>query len=302
MMRVAVSGLKRIFKGFASWALYCLALVVLFFLLTFPYEQLQARVLAELSRASGVAVTAERWSLAWPAGIEWRNVVLTGPDIPRLQLGRFLLSLRPGSLLEGRPILAAKAELRGSGSEPAGRLTGKGTLRSWSRPALSHLTASVERVDLRELKLPALSRGLLRVEVDQQWTKPAGPVGGASVQPTDGRWLVEVTDVQLEPVPVGPVVVPSVGLSSLTGRLRCSEVTCRIETLEGHGSDGTLNGGGTLLLRSPLPQSELTLSVAVVMSPEYAQRAAVAGLALATPNVPINVTLRGPILNLQVAL
>lgn len=299
-----MSGVGTIFKAFGGWALYCLALVLLFFLLTFPYEQLQARALAELSRASGLAVTAEQWSLAWPAAIEWRNVVLSGPDMPRLQLGRLWLSLRPGSLLEGRPTVAAKAELRGGGSEPAGRLTGQGTLWGWAKPGLSHLAATVERVDVGELKLPAVKRGVLRAEIDQRWSKPAGPAGLETVQPlpSEGRWQVEVTDVQLEPVPIGPMVVPSAGLATLKGRLHCSEMTCRIEALEGRGPDGTVNGGGTLLLRAPLRQSELTLSVAIVMSSEYAQRAVAGGFSLATPGVPMNLTLRGPLSNLQVAL
>jgi type II secretion system protein N len=295
-------GLNATFKGFASWALYCVALVILFLLLTFPYEQLQARVLAEMSRASGLTVNAAQWSLTWPAGLEWRDLVLTGNNIPPLQVARLLLSFRPGSLLEGRPAVTGKAEIRGDATEQRGRVTGRGTLWSWSRPALSHLTATAERVDLGALKIPSLKRGLLRVELEQRWGEPVGPLGAAPSRPTDGRWQVEVTDVQLEQVPLGPAVVPSVGLSTLKGRLQCSEATCRIEMLEGRGPDGTLNGGGTLLIRSPLQRSEITLSVTIVASPEFAQRAAAAGFALVSPSQPMNVTVKGPISNLQVTL
>jgi len=289
-------------KAFASWTLCGVALVIVCVLATFPYEQLQARVLAELSRGSGLAVSAAQWSLAWPLGLEWRELALTGPHGPRLQVARLLISLLPGSLLEGRPSVAVKAEISGGANGPRGQLTSRGILRSWSRPALVHLTGTLEQVDLGRLGVPALKRGLLRVELDQRWREPEGPVSAGHVRPTDGRWQVEVAEVQLEAVPLGPVTLPSVGLSTLKGRLECREAACRVELLEGRGPDGTLNGSGTLVLRTPLPQSELTLSVTIVVSPEFALRASAAGFALASPGLPINVTLKGPVSNLQLAL
>jgi hypothetical protein len=57
-----------------------------------------------------------------------------------------------------------------------------------------------------------------------------------------------------------------------------------------------------LVIRNPLPQSDLTLSLTLIASAEFAQRASAAGFALASPGLPVNITLKGPVANLQLAL
>ena len=289
-------------KAFARWTLCGVALVIVFLLVTFPYEQLQARVLAELSRRSGLMMTADQWLLARPLGLEWRELGLTGSDLPRIHVDRLQLSLSARSLLGGRPGLVGSAEFGGGAAGQRGQVTSRVTLSSWSRPVLSHLTGTVERLDLGKLGVPTLKRGLLRADFDQQWRELPGSSGAGQLQPADGQWQIELTEVQLESIPLGPAMLPSVGLASLKGRLQCREGTCRIEMLEGRGPDGTLKGTGMLVIRNPLPQSDLTLSVTLIASPEFAQRASAAGFALASPGLPVNITLKGPVENLQLAL
>lgn len=293
---------RKQIKSFMGWTLCGVALVMIFLVVTFPYDQLQARVLAELSRSSGLVMIADQWSLAWPLGLEWRELGLTGTDLPRVLVDRLQLSLLPGSLLEGRPSLAGRAEVGGGSAGQRGQVVSRATLSSWSRPALSHLTGTIERLDLGKLGVPTLKRGLLRADFDQQWRALPGSSGAGQLQPADGQWQIELTEVQLESVPLGPAVLPSVGLASLKGRLLCRDGTCRIEMLEGRGPDGTLKGTGTLVIRHPLTQSDLTLSVTLIASPEFAQRASATGFALASPGLPVNITLKGPVANLQLAL
>jgi len=280
------------FKTGLIWALYAGLMVVVFVLLTFPYEQLQARVLAELSRTSGWTIAAEQWALAWPLGLEWRDVNLTAPGSSRVRVDRVKLSLLPISVLQGRPSVTARVE-SGEGPEGGrGYVTGRGTLRGWSRPVLVRLTGTAERFDVGRLGLPGMKRGLLKGEFDQRWNESG-----------EGQWQMEFTDVQLESVPVGPSIVPLVRFSSLKGRVQCREGLCRIESFSGAGPDGTLSGSGTLgPRRNPAVQSELALSVTVTVSPEFAQRASANGMALASPGLSLTVNLRGPVSNLQLAL
>jgi len=273
------------------WALYTGAMLVVFALLTFPYEQLQTRVLAELSRTSGWTIGAEKWALAWPFGLEWQGVNLSSPGSPSVKVDRVKLALVPSSLLQRHPSVMARVESGEGPEEGRGYLTGRGTLQGWSRPILDRLTGTAERFDLGKLGLPGMKRGLLKGDFDQH-------LNGSG----EGQWQVEFTDLQLESVPVGPAVVPLIRFASLKGRAQCREKLCRIESFTGTGPDGTLSGSGTLGPRQPAVQSELALAVTVTISPEFAQRAATNGMPFASPGLSLTVNLRGPVSNLQLAL
>ena len=274
-----------------AWALYAGLMVATFVFLTFPYDQLQARVLAELSRTSGWTIAAEQWSLAWPLGLEWRDVSLTPPESPRVRVDRISLSLSPASVLQGRPSVTARVESGENSDSGRGYVAGRGTLRAWSQPVLVRLTGTAERFDVGRLGLPGMKRGLLKGEFDQRWNESG-----------EGKWQMEFTDVQLESVPVGPAVLPLVRFSSLKGRAQCREGLCQVESFSGTGPDGTLSGNGTLGPRNPAVQSQLALTVTVTVSPEFAQRASANGMTLLSPGLPLTVNLKGPVSNLQLAL
>lgn len=278
-------------KTVLLWTLYAGLMVPIFVLLTFPYEQLQARLLAELSRISGWTIAAERWSLAWPLGLEWRDVSLTPPGSFPVRVDRVRLSLLPASVLQGRPSIAARIE---SGEGPdggRGYVMGQGTLRGWSQPVLVRVTGTAERFDVGRLGLPGMKRGLLKGEFDQRWNESG-----------EGKWQIEFTDVQLESIPLGPAVVPLVRFSNLKGRAFCREGLCQVESFYGTGPDGTLSGNGTLGPRIPALQSQVTMSVVLTASPEFAQRTSVNGMTLVSPGLPVTVNLKGPVSNLQLAL
>lgn len=273
------------------WTLYAGVMVVVFVLLTFPYEQFQARVLAELSRASGWSIVAEQWAPVWPFGLEWRGVNLAAPSSPPVRVDRVRVGLLPSSMLKRNPTVMARVE-SGDGPEGGrGYVTALGTLRGWSRPVIVRMKGTAERFDVGKLGLPGMKHGLLKGEFDQQWNE-AG----------EGQWQMELTDLQLESIPVGQAVVPLVRFSSLKGKVQCREQLCRIESFSGTGPDGTLSGSGTLGPRQPAVQSELTLAVTVTISSEFAQRASASGMPFAAAGLPLTVNLRGPVSNLQLAL
>lgn len=289
-------------KAAIGWVLYAGAMLAVFLVITFPFDQLQARVLAELSRSSGLRISAERWSLAWPAGLAWHEVGLAGPDLPRVHLERFELSLLLASLLEGRPGVEGKADVGGGAGAQHGRILSRVTLTSWSQPVLARVAGTAERVDLAKLGVPSFKRGVLRAEFAQQWAGAPDPASGSLAPSGEGQAQVELTGVALDSLPIGPVTIPSVEFSRLTVRLQCREASCRIEGLEGQGPDGTVSGTGMLALRSPLGASELTLALTVTVSPDFVRRALPAGFALASPGIPLKLTLLGPLSKLRVTL
>jgi type II secretion system protein N len=283
--------MKTRLKTSMFMTLYVLLMVIVFLLVTFPYDKLQARILSDVSRMTGWTIVADKWTLAWPIGLEWRDVSLAAGS-SRAHLDRVLVTLRPASLLQGRPTFVGRIENgEGSPNGTPGYVMGSGTFRSWSQPALIRLTGMADRFDLGKLGLPIMKRGLLKGEFDQRWTE-AG----------EGHWQVEFTDLQLETVPIGPATLPSLRFANLKGRAQCHEGLCRIESLAGTGPDGSLSASGTLGPRTPPVLSELALSLSVTVSPEFAQRASSSGMALAVPGLSLNVNLKGPVSNLQLAL
>ena len=55
-------------------------------LATFPYEALHARVLAEVSRRTGMEVRVAEWAVGVPLGLEWRNVTFSKPNADPVQV------------------------------------------------------------------------------------------------------------------------------------------------------------------------------------------------------------------------
>jgi type II secretion system protein N len=234
---------------------------------------------------------ADQWGLAWPLGLEWRNLRLSGPNFPSLQMDRVQVSLVPGSLLKGTPSFDGKVEIK-AGPDKVGQVLTRATLQSWSSPLLSHLTGSAQRLDLVRLGIPSIKKGQLQVEFEQHWRDGVD----------EGHLQVELVDLQLDAIPIGTAMFPAVSVSSLKGRMQCRSGTCRFEGLEGRGPDGTLSGAGTLILRNPVSQSELAMTVTVTASPELAQRAAAAGLPVVSANLPMTINLRGPVARPQLSL
>lgn len=274
------------------WTLYAGLMVVAFLLLTFPYDQLQARILAEVSRNTGWTIAAGQWSLSWPAGLEWRDVSVVAPGAPQVRLDRVRVSLVPASVLQKHPSVTARIESGEGPEETRGYVIGHGTLRAWSKkPVLVRVTGTAERFDVGRLGLPGMKRGLLKGEFDQRWNE-AG----------EGKWQLEFTDMQLESIPVGPAVLPLVRFSNLKARAQCRDSLCQIESFSGTGPDGTLSATGTLGPRNPAVASELAVAVTLTVSQEFAQRAAANGMAMALPGTPLSINLKGPVSNLQLGL
>lgn len=277
-----------------GWALYALAAFVLFLSLTFPFDQLQARLLDEVARGTGWSVHAEDWEAAWPLGLVWTRVSATAPGRPRLEADRLALRAELASLVRGRLSLVGHLRLDGPGGN--GVVSGRLALDSWSARGPGRLSGMVERLDLAGFARPPLRQGVLQLTFDQKWNRLDPSRRTLQGQ---GAWQAQVTGLELEQVPAGPLVIPSVTVSDIKARLQCQDETCRVEGLQGNGPDGTLTGEGVLTLRQPPAESTLILSLSLSVSEAFKQRFPAAALLPGPPGTPLKVTLTGPLSNLQ---
>ncbi len=283
----------------AGWTLYAVAMAGLFFVLTFPYDSLHATLLAQLAQRTGLEVRSERWTVQWPAGIAWSHLSLAAPGFPALQADRLRLDLSLASLLQGKPVFEGTGRL-GAGQEGAdGLIKTTLSLGSWSFTGPAQLLGTIEQLDLARLPLAMVKKGILKSQFEQRWSDFSN---GHQFFAGDGTWQVELNGLALEQVPVGPLVIPTLAFSNLSGRLVCQAGTCRIHAVKGEGPDGTFNGEGTLIPREPATSSHLTMTLSLTIADALRQRLNLPVFQPGLPAMPLRVTISGPLSNLNVSL
>lgn len=278
-----------------GWIVYTVMMMVIGLALTFPYDSLHAMLLLRLSESTGLDIHPEQWNLQSPAGVEWMHPSILVPGLERIDAEQMQVEVKLGSLLQGQPVFLWSGRVGGREGS-TGRLKGELSLASWSWRGPAQVLGSVEHLDLSQMALPLVKKGLLRGRFERRWTD-LSEAGRFSLE--EGTWHLEVTELALEQVPIGSYSLSSLALSSLSGRLVCHASTCRIEAIRGESQDGMFSGEGELVVHHPLPTSHLSLTLSVIMTEALKERLHVTGLASATPGLPQKVTLTGPLSNLQ---
>jgi type II secretion system protein N len=280
-----------------GWILYTFTMVVICLALTFPYDSLHAMFLLRLSERTGLDIHTERWSLQPPAGVEWIHPSILVPGLERIDAEQIQVEVKLGSLLRGQPVFLWSGRV--GGREGAnGRLKGELSLASLSWRGPAQVLGSVEHLDLSHVALPLVKKGLLRGRFERRWTD-LSEADRSCLE--EGTWHLELTELALEQLPIGPQSLPSLTLSSLSGRLECHSGTCRLESLRGESQDGMFSGEGELVLQDPLSTSHLTLTLSVIMTEALKERLHLTSLGPATPGLPQKITLSGPLSSLQVS-
>ena len=142
-------------KGPLGWGLASLACFIVFLFLTFPYGPLQNRLLTELNRSSGWEVRAADWSVGFPVGIEWHDVVLAGPTtIAAIPLEAVRTTVGVFQALWGQLVIDYAVQLPGVAQAGAGRATGSLTAASWSLRGPVSVNGHLQQMDLATVLKP----------------------------------------------------------------------------------------------------------------------------------------------------
>ncbi len=289
----------RRLRAAAGWTAYVVAMVALFVWLDFPTDRLQARLLAEASRQTGLSLHADAWTPEWPLGLAWQDLSVTGPGLPRFGAERVAVEAEVWPLLEGRLILHVTAQVAGRAAEPGGTIAAKVSLDSWSAQGAGSLVGVVERLKPSSLSLPHVSQGTLQASFEHRWTTLQGPLGWLNGQ---GTWQIDGTGLVLDQLPLGPLTLPPLTIASASGRIHCTDGSCRIQALHADGPDGTITGEGVLTLNAPLSDSALILSLFLTVTDSFKQRFPLAAALPGTPGAPVKLTVTGPLSKLQPSL
>lgn len=272
--------------------------LLLSFLLTFPYGVLQARIIGEFHRATGIEARAVDWSVAFPAGLEWRKVTLAKADGSLIQLGLLHLQAGLGRVLTGGLALDLVVQVDETTTAP-GAVTVTATAPSWTLSGPVTVSGKFQQLDLSKLIRPYVTRGILTGEFSLHGE---GAAPSAAVSFGDGTWKTDVKDLVLDQIPAGNDRTLSLTFSSLSIGLACHAQLCDVTDLKGEGIDGSFSGQGKVTLQQPIQQSQLSLSVTVTPGVGFAAKAAGLGIPPLPPGTPFAFKVIGTLAQARVAL
>lgn len=286
-------------KGPLGWGLASLACFIAFLFLTFPYGPLQNRLLTEVNRVSGWEVRAADWSLGFPVAIEWRDVVLAGPTIGVIPVEAVRTTIGVFQAFLGQLVIDYAVQLPGVAQEGSGRATGSLTAASWSFRGPVALKGHLQQMDLATVLKPYVSRGTVQGDFMHRWDSAQGADDALK---GEGTVKVEIKDLVVERIAAGTSSIPSLTFGLIQAALACRDGACDVTELKGDGVDGSFTAQGRMMLRQPLQQSLLDLTITVVPGAGFAQKAASLSLPPFQPGTPLTFKLVGPITTARVAL
>lgn len=279
------------------WCAVGLVLTVLFLLLTFPFESVQARLLAQIERHTGARVQVDQWHVAWPLGLEWKGVHISGRDEQVIRLARIEAVLSVTEALHGTPVGELSIWLEDKGEPAPVRI--KAVFAGWNFQHTVMFEGSADRVELSKLVGTPIRGGRLKGQF-QFLGNPSPRAGNFAIG--DGELTFDATDVSVEPISAQGARMPEWGLAVVHGKVTCAGEICRIVELRGNGPDGSVVGSGQVTQGRSLDETRLDLSLTITCSPALSQRMAAVGGFPLPPGTPITVRLVGPLARPQLSL
>lgn len=281
-----------------AWAVAGICILAICILVTFPYGMLQARLVAELTRATGMDVRVAEWTMGLPLNLEWRTVTLSKPNITSIEMAVIQAKLGVLQALGGTLGLDIIVQLDEHSSRTS---LAKGTLTasSFSLSGPMAIKGQLQQVDLSKLIRRYVTRGTLNGDFSH---RAESGQSATTLMKGEGTWTAEATDLVIDQIPLGNGRSLSLAFSSVSAGLSCRDLLCDVTHMNGEGIDGSFTGEGRITLQQPMPNSQLALTVTVVPGPGFASKAGPLGLPSPPPGTPMTVKIIGTLAQTRIAL
>lgn len=280
------------------WVAVGSGLFLLSLALTFPYGALQARIIGELQRATGMDVRAADWTVGFPAAMEWQQMTFSKADWPPLQWGSVRAHVSLWRLLTGSVTLDVVAQMD-EAALSHGTVKSTMTAASWSLTGPMAVTGTIQQLDLSKVIRPFVTHGTLTGEFTQHVDRTAAT---APFSFGDGTWKATAKDLAVDQIPVGNGRTLALGFSTLSLSLICREQVCEVTDLKGDGIDGSFSGQGKITLQQPIEQSQLALSLTVIPGVGFAGKSAGLGIPPLPAGTPLTFKVMGTLAQARIAL
>ncbi len=280
-----------------AWIVAGICILVICILLTFPYGMLQARLVAELTRATGMDVRVADWSIGVPLSLEWRNVTLSKPNLTPIEMAVLQAKLGVLKALGGTLGLDVVVQLDTTSSRTS---LAKGTLTasSFSLSGPMTIKGQLQHVDLSKILRRYVTKGTLNGDFSHRVASGQS----TAFMEGEGTWTAEARDLAIDQIPLGNGRTLSLTFSSVSAGLSCRDLLCEVTHMKGEGIDGSFTGEGRITLQQPMPNSQLALTVTVIPGPGFASKAGSLGLPAPPPGTPMTVKIVGTLAQARIAL
>lgn len=296
--RIVTIKVPEAWREILAWTGGGVSILALCLIATFPYGMLQARVVAELTRATGMEVRVADWNVGLPLSLEWRNVTLSKPDWTPIQLPVLQGNLAVTKALGGMLGLDVVAKLNETSSQ-TGLAKGTVTASSLSLAGPVTIKGQVQHVDLSKLLHRYVTHGTLNGDFSHR--VDSGQATSTTMK-GEGTWTAEATDLVIDQIPLGNGRTLSLTFSKVSAGLACRDLRCDVTQLKGDGIDGSFTGEGYLTIQQPMQQSQVHLTVTVIPGPGFASKAGTLGIPSPPPGTPLTLKIVGTLAQARIAL
>jgi len=280
------------------WILGGVGVMALWLIATFPYEALHTRVLAEVTRRTGMDVRVSEWTVGVPFGLEWRNVMFSKANVDPVQVAFVQANLGTFRALTGGLSLDLSVRLDETTSN-AGTAKASVTSASYSLRGPVTIKGQLQQIDLSKLVRRYVTHGLLTGDFTHRLDSGQAPINAVK---GEGTWRAEVKDLTVDGIPLANAKTLSLVFTKVSASLTCRDTVCDVGELNGDGLDGSFTGEGSITLQQPLQNSQLALTVTVVPGPGFTSKSATLGLPPLPPGTPMTVKLQGTLAQARLAL
>ncbi|MBI3608740.1 MAG: type II secretion system protein GspN [Nitrospirae bacterium] len=277
-------GLARIaWRSLVGYALYAVAVLAVFLVVSFPYDRLQVAMVEALARQTHSRITVDDGRFVLPLGLRWRGVRIEPPSGDDRALLVDALRVRVALL----PLVRRTVDADLAWEAYGGRVRGSWVARREPDGVRSALDQFGQGFDLARLpRLPAGEwRGTVGFEVSGRWTNGAWWMG-------EGTGSAEVAGLRVNGLTVAGFPVNGIEFDTMTAQVALKGGTVTLQRLMARGALGTASGDGTVLVRSPWTES--LINVTLTLAPAQGAASRMPLLALAgTTGGPITVQIKG---------
>ena len=270
-------------RSLVGYALYAVAALTVFLVVSFPYDRLQVAMVAALAGQTHSRITVDDGRFVLPLGLRWRGVRIEPLGWGDRSLTVDSLRVRVALL----PLVRRTVDADLAWEAYGGRVRGTWVARREPDGVRSTLDQFGQGVELARVpNLPSGEwRGTLGFNVSGRWTNDAWWMG-------EGTGSVEVAGFEVNGLMVAGFPVNGINFDTIAAQVAVKGGTVTLQRLTARGALGTASGDGTVLVRTPWTESVINLT----LTPAPAQGAAsrVPLLALAgTTGGPITVQIKG---------
>jgi len=273
--RQAAAVVSRKWVRWAGYPAYFLFCLIAFGYFTFPYERVRERVRAEMERALSADVDIDDLSPSWVTGVSLSGVEIEtrprreGEKGSRFRVDSLTARVSILSLVAGGLDLSFAAELLGGEIEGEIEQDGESShvILEWTDLDLSKVSLVRDAIGLpvegvlegkADLKLPGA-----------QLAEAAGTISLAGERLVVGDGTSKLS---LPGMPGDGITVDAIRVGSLRGELRVEEGTASVQRMTSTSADLEMAWEGTMRLRDPFPQTNLTAYVRFKFGESYQNR------------------------------